>query len=117
MPHDPEKYIYDALQAARLIARFIEGKSYEDYSSDTLLRSGVERQLIIIGEALNRLSKLAPGMVADIQGHSKIIGFRNIAVHGYDIIENETVWGIVKSHLPQLHEQLETMLNDLDKSQ
>jgi uncharacterized protein YutE (UPF0331/DUF86 family) len=78
MPHDPEKYVYDALQAARL-------------------------------------SAISPGLATGIQGHKRIIGFRNIAVHAYGAVQSETVWGIVQIHLPPLKERLETMLLDLDK--
>ena len=60
MPHDPEKYLYDASQAAKLITKFIENKGFSDYISDQLLQSGVERQLIIAGEALNKRSKISP---------------------------------------------------------
>ena len=43
MRHDPEKYIYDALEACESIMQFVKGKSYSDYEADKLLRSGVER--------------------------------------------------------------------------
>ncbi len=111
---DPEKFIYDALEAARLVEKFTQGKNFPDYVEDDLLRSGVERQLIIIGEALNRLSQLAPDIASGISNFRQIVGFRNIVVHGYDLVEDETVWGIIKSHLPPLHDELETLLKKLD---
>ena len=110
MRHDPEKYLYDAEQAVLLIALFIKNKSFPDYESDALLRSGVERQLIIVGEALNKLSKLAPQMTTGISVFNKIIGFRNMAVHGYDVLNHETVWEIVKTHLPVLQREVQALL-------
>ena len=115
MPHDPEKYLYDALEASRTILGFVKGKTYSDYRSDKLLRSAVERQLIIIGEALNRLSRVAPDTAARIDSYRKIIGFRNMAVHGYDIVEDETVWGIVESHWPALNRELDILLKETRK--
>ena len=115
MPHDPEKYLYDACQAAKLIKQFIENKNFSDYLSDLLLQFGVERQLIIAGEALNKLSKVSPDTVSRISSYKKIIGFRNLAVHGYDMLDNETVWGIVKTHVPILQRDTELLLKEIEK--
>ena len=109
-----EKFLYDALQATRLVAKFTEGKSYADYIAEDLLRSGAERQLIIVGEALNRISQIDPDIASRIGDHKQIVSFRNIIVHGYDIVEDEIVWGIIKSHLPKLHNDLETLLKEMD---
>lgn len=110
MRHSPAKFLFDAKQATALITEFVAGKSLADYSASHLLRSGVERQLIIIGEALNKLSQLSPDITSRISGYRKIVAFRNLAVHGYDLLNDETVWGIVKIHLPVLDRELEGFL-------
>ncbi len=115
MPHDPEKYLYDASQAAKLITKFIENKSFSDYISDQLLQSGVERQLIIAGEALNKLSKISPDLLLRISSGKNIISFRNLAGHGYDVLDNETIWGIVKAHVPILQRDIEILLKAIEK--
>jgi len=112
MSLESKKFLYDIQQAADLITQFLESKTFSDYSSDPLLQSGVERQLIVVGEALNRLIKIAPSSIADFTDYKKIIGFRNIIVHGYDIVEDETVWGIIQSNLPQLRDEVKALLEN-----
>jgi uncharacterized protein with HEPN domain len=111
------KYLYDIQRACRLLASFIEGKTFADYSSEALLRSGVERQLTIVGEALNRLTKNEPTVVSTITDARQIIAFRNILVHGYDIIRDEVVWGILESDLPTLTQQVNTLLEQGEAEQ
>jgi uncharacterized protein with HEPN domain len=99
------KYLYDIEQAASLLTRFSSGKSLAEYQADALLRSGIERQFIIIGEALSRFIKLEPELGLTITGHRQIIDFRNILVHGYDVVRDDRVWDIVEHHLPVLIEE------------
>jgi uncharacterized protein with HEPN domain len=64
MPRDPRTYLWDALRAAELIKEFSSGRTFTEYESDAMLRSAVERQFEIVGEALNQLSKRAPELAA-----------------------------------------------------
>ena len=104
------KFIYDVAQACRRLEKFTAGKGKGDYETDALLRSGVERQFTIIGEALHRALKLDPTLADLISDARKIVAFRNILVHGYAHIEDETVWGIVQSSLPVLRSEVEHLL-------
>ncbi len=83
MRPDPRRYLWDALRAAELARGFAEGRTFADYRSDAMLRSAVERQFEIVGEALNQLSKAAPEIAADIPDLRRVVAFRNILVHGY----------------------------------
>jgi uncharacterized protein with HEPN domain len=83
------KLLEDVRAAADLIVRFTEGKSPADYAGDPLLRSGVERQFLIIGEAMSQLARLAPEVAAQITHSRRIIAFCNVLVHGYDLVDHD----------------------------
>jgi len=101
------KLLYDIEQAVALIVEFTTGKEFEDYATSALLRSAVERQFEIIGEALNRLKRIDEETIEKITDHQRIIGFRNILAHGYDVVSNELVWDIVKNRLAILQQEIE----------
>jgi uncharacterized protein with HEPN domain len=113
---DPSVYLYDLVTAARLVLQFVHGKSFGEYQDDPLLRSAVERRLQIIGEALARLAQTAPEIAHQFPEHRRIIGFRNILVHGYAQVDNRLVWDIVHTRLPSLLETAASILDQLEQN-
>jgi uncharacterized protein with HEPN domain len=111
---EAKKCLEDVRQAAELILQFTTGKSIADYESDPLVRSAVERQFEIVGEAVNRLSKIDRAVADSLSSKPRIVGFRNILIHGYDVVDNAVVWDIIKNYLPPLHEQVKSMLEASD---
>lgn len=107
---ESKKILEDIRIAASRILDFTSGRNFDDYNNDEMLQSAVERQFEIIGEALNRLSKIDPDTVSKIERYERIISFRNILIHGYDVIENTVVWDIIQQDLPKLHNQVESLL-------
>jgi len=107
---EARKLLEDIRQAGELVSQFVEGRTFEDYVADPLLRSGVERQFEIIGEAANRLARVEPGALVEITHASRIIAFRNILIHGYDVVEHGVVWDVVQNHLPVLRQQVRALL-------
>ena len=99
MPHSKDKLFEDILIAIQDIESFSNGKTLADYKSDKLLQSAIERQLKIIGEALNRLKAIDKSHLDYITDANRIIGMRNILAHGYDAINDDIVWEAVKSHI------------------
>ena len=111
-PPDIKKYLYDALQAARSIEKYTVGLDFSDYTSDEMVQAAVERRFEIIGEALSRIKRLDTSLLDDIPEHERIIGFRNIIIHGYDTIDVAIVWDAISNQLPKLKEQLQHLLNE-----
>ena len=105
-------YIWDVLEAADLVDEFLGGSSLEDYLKDTFLRSAVERQLQIVGEALAQLSRRDPDTAKSISELPRVVAFRNILVHRYADVDDELVWGILKTSLPALRDRLRPLLED-----
>ncbi len=113
MPHDPRKLLEDVRQATARIQQFTASASADEYGQSELLRSAVERQFEIAAEALNRLLKLAPELATKITEYRRIIDFRNLLNHGYDLIDDAIVWGVVQKDVPVLHCEVEALLAGL----
>lgn len=107
---ESKKYLYDIIQASALALEFIRGKSFADYESDAMLRSAVERQLEIVGEALAQLARIDPETVSQMSEYRRIIAFRNILIHGYANIDNRIVWNVLELKLPIIHREAESAL-------
>jgi uncharacterized protein with HEPN domain len=73
--------------------------------ADAMLRSTVERQFEIIGEALNQALRLDPGLASRISDTSRIIAFRNCLIHVYASIADAVVWGILEKNLSTLEQE------------
>lgn len=110
MHADARKLLWDAQRAADRIAKFTKDKGFSEYESDDLLRSAVERQFEIIGEALNHLLRADPETAASIPSHERIIAFRNVLIHGYASVDNRLVWGVVENNLGPLRAALASLL-------
>lgn len=106
MPHSPRKLILDILLSCEEIESFTAGKDFADFCKDRLLQLAVERGFEIIGEALVRLERVDPdGLSKKIPEYRKIIGFRNIIAHGYDVIDDAALWDFVVNRIPELKNQ------------
>lgn len=107
---EAKKYLYDIQQAASRIEEFTSGKQLDDYRRDPMMRSAVERQFEIIGEALSHLAKLDSLLVQRIREHRRIIDFRNVLIHGYAVVDDRLVWDIIESKLPALRRETQALL-------
>jgi uncharacterized protein with HEPN domain len=107
---DVRKFLHDIKTACDLISEFVSGRTLDEYLGDPMLRSAVERQFEIVGEALNQSSRVDPSLLDRITDARRIIAFRNRLVHGYSSVSDEVVWGIVEGSLPRLLTEVAVLL-------
>jgi uncharacterized protein with HEPN domain len=109
-------YLHDIRTAADLVVRFTAGSSFAEFAADPLLRSAVERQLEIAGEALSQLAKTDPTTAAQVSDFRRIIALRNILIHGYAKVDHRVIWDIVEQHVPILRREVDALLTQSDRS-
>ncbi len=109
MTDQGNKYLSDILQAIWLIESFITDiKDFRDFISDIKTQSAVERQLGIIGEAVNKFEKLFPEV--QLSNAKKIVGFRNRLIHAYDAVDPAMIWAIIKNYLGPLKDEVNSRI-------
>lgn len=96
------KLLEDIRDAAAFIGEAVRGKGLADYERDRLLRQAIEPNFEIIGEAMNRLAQHDPDTAGRISKHRRIIDFRNLLIHGYDLIDHRLVWSTIDEEVPVL---------------
>jgi uncharacterized protein with HEPN domain len=102
-------YLFDILSSINEVGEYIAGnRTYEYYRNSKILQRAVERNLEIIGEAMNRILKIDGSI--PIQNAKNIISTRNKISHGYEQVNHDIIWGIVINHLPKLKAQVEALL-------
>ena len=95
------KYLFDIQRAIELIDQFVlDTPTFDTCQADLKTRSAVERQLAIIGEAVNHLRRVEPE--AKMPNTKQMVDFRNRLIHSYDNVNEAIVWAIIHNHLPAL---------------
>ena len=94
-------YLWDMLNAARNVESMCAGRSLADYLQDLILRSAVERQIEIIGEAARHVSKSFQDEHAEIAWRP-IMAQRHILAHDYGEIDDRRIWNVATQHVPEL---------------
>lgn len=105
-------YLRDALENAAIIIDSVTDKSLRDYEANIRLRHQVEREFIIVGEAIDRLDKLEPQLAARISDFRGYVGLRNVLNHGYPDVDHPTMWRTIKVELPILVRELTELLSE-----
>jgi uncharacterized protein with HEPN domain len=99
------KYIEDMLKAIQLIEQFVGKRpSFVRYQKDTKTKYAVERNLEIIGEALNKALKIQPDLA--VSSARQIVATRNRLIHTYDAVDDYLIWEIITNHLLKLKSEL-----------
>lgn len=105
------KWLYDIKFAIEEIESYFEyePKDLRNFSSNLILKRAIERDLEIIGEAVNRILKRDPEF--SLENAKRIVGLRNQIIHAYDNISDENIWAIIQKHLPILKKEIDDLVN------
>lgn len=102
MRREAGAHLWDAAEAAKLVHEFALGKTEASFNSDLIVRSAIERQLEILGEALKRLRRDDIDTAARVPGLDRIVGMRNVLAHEYGYIDYEILWRATTNEIPNL---------------
>lgn len=89
-------------------------KDFFKYRQNIILKRAIERNLEIIGEAINRILKHDSTFAQNITNAKAIIGLRNQIIHAYDNISDESIWAILINHLPKLKIEIDELIDNND---
>lgn len=112
MHREAPKLLEDIRDAGTFVLQVVAERDQQEYEGDRLARQAVERNLEIIGEAVNRLSRLDAQTGHRVGPVPRIIAFRNILVHAYDNIDHGIVWHVVQDELPRLVAAVESLMRE-----
>lgn len=110
MPSEVMALLCDIQKAANLARKFVEGRSFDEYRTDELLHSAVERKFRIVGEAMTQLRKRDQSLAQRFTDYRALIAFQNLLNHGYAAIIHEKVWNILKTKFPALLVEVDAIL-------
>jgi len=112
MKTEIKTWLYDILSAIEEIESFFVDtpKLFEDYQKDIRTKRAVERNIEIIGEAMNRI--LNEDDSVEITNSRKIVNVRNRIIHGYDSVSDDIIWGIIIRYIPTLKSEIEHLLKN-----
>jgi uncharacterized protein with HEPN domain len=116
MPRSSAAYLSDIIAACDAIAEVLDGVDLSTYSDKRPIRSAVEREFTIIGEAIAVLSRRDPALAERISNARLIVGFRNRLVHEYPQIDAEAVYAIAQHDTSILHKECALLLKEVDDS-
>jgi uncharacterized protein with HEPN domain len=110
------KWLFDIKMSIDEINEFFhnEEKDFFKYKNNIMLKRAVERNLEIIGEAINRIVTRDNSYNDKITNAKSIIGLRNHVIHAYDNISDENIWSILTNHLPKLKIEIENLIQEAE---
>jgi uncharacterized protein with HEPN domain len=112
MPRDVRAYLADIVESCEAITEAAKGRSLAEYQSNRLVRSSIEREFIIVGEAIAALSRTRPDLFDRISRARRIVDFRNRLTHEYPSVDDAAVWAIVGDDVPVLRSEVVALLDE-----
>ena len=104
-----QKYLLDIDSIIEELDKILEHhhRDFNDFEQNFISVRAVERDLMIIGEAINKIIQIRPDI--QVSGAKQIIGLRNLIVHAYDSIEPSVLWRIMVKDIPTLKQEVEEL--------
>lgn len=100
-----KQYLFDIEQSIQDVNAYISSVgSFKEYEEDKMIRRAVEREIEIIGEAMNRILKIDPKI--KIRNAKSIVSIRNKIIHGYDEVDNVVIYTVATKHLNVLKQDI-----------
>lgn len=115
MENKTAKWLLDIINSIGEITEFQEKEdiiSFSHYRSNKLVKRAIERNLSIIGEAVNRIKQSDSDTFSKIEHARAIISLRNHVIHANDGISDENIWSILINHLPKLEAEVKTLIGE-----
>ena len=109
--HDPKVRIYHMLDHAREAVEMVQGRSRADLDTDRMLNLALVRLMEIVGEAAARIPEEFRSRYPQLPWQD-VADLRNRLIHGYDTINFDILWAIIKNDLPPLIEQLQGIIDE-----
>jgi len=110
MPRSTAAYLADVVDACDAVAEVLAGVDFGTYCARRPVRSAVEREFTVIGEAIGLLARRDPALAARISHARLIVGFRNRLVHEYPQIDDEAGYSIAERDAPVLRSECAALL-------
>lgn len=114
MPRDERAYLFDIVESCDAILSAVQGLSLTAYQGNRLVRSSVEREFIIVGEAISALSHVAPDAFAAITRARRIVDFRNQLTHEYPTVDDAVVWAVADRDVRVLRDECAALLKSIE---
>jgi len=114
MPRDALAYLLDIIESCDAISAALAGLDLEGYQRNRLVRSSVEREFIIIGEAISALSRVAPDAFVSIAHARRIVDFRNQLTHAYPTVDDALVWAIADRDVSVLRDECAAQMKRME---
>ena len=113
MPRDTRVYLSDIIDSCNAIISAVKGLELAGYKSNRLVRSSVEREFIIIGEAITALARVAPNVFDSITRARRVVDFRNQLTHEYPTVDDAIVWAIIEHDVPILRRECTSLIKSI----
>lgn len=111
MEKEVQIWLEDIRQSIDEIEAFLPARSdFFKFKKDLKTRKAIERNIEIIGEAVNRILNANPAI--RITNARKIVDTRNRIIHGYDTVSEDIIWAIVTNDLKKLKQEIINLLDN-----